>query len=103
MLKTFAHIDHIVQATEDQVENLNHSVRLVSVVPYCGQKVALLLEVSFVIQRLSEGFGEMSNFEGGMYAMQLQNVSHFRDMDVMWGDDAGSNGSRLCNCPVPIP
>jgi hypothetical protein len=49
MLKKFAHIDHIVQATEDQAENFNHFVRLVSVVPYCGQKVALLLEVSFVI------------------------------------------------------
>jgi hypothetical protein len=49
MLKKFAHIDHIVQATEDKAENLNHSVRLVSAVPYCGQKVALLLEVRFVI------------------------------------------------------
>jgi hypothetical protein len=49
MLKKFAHIDHIVQATEDQAENLNHSVRLVSVVPYSRLKVALLLEVSFVI------------------------------------------------------
>jgi hypothetical protein len=68
MLKKFAHIDHIVQATEDKAENLNHSVRLVSAVPYCGQKVALLLEVRFVIQRLLEGFGEMSNI-GGIYAM----------------------------------
>jgi hypothetical protein len=49
MLKNFAHIDHIVQATEDQAENFNHFVRLVSVVLYCGQKVALHLEVSFVI------------------------------------------------------
>jgi hypothetical protein len=49
MLKKFAHIDHMVQATKDQAENLNHSVRLVSVVPYSGLKVALLLEVSFVI------------------------------------------------------